>query len=217
MNRNIKSPRLYRQDVKSGVPQGSILGPLLFLVYVNDLPRWITSHVFLFADDTKLIQSISTLADHAQLQTDLDNLAKWCDAWQLNFNANKCKVIHFGWTTHSYGGYYLLLDSVDCYKDLGILFDTGLKFHQHSSEAAMKANRILTCMKRGFINLNESVLLRLYKSMVRPILEYGNIIWGPHYVLDQHKLEGVQQRATKLIPSLRDEPYIDRLARFFSI
>ena len=84
------------QDVKSGVPQGSILGPLLFLVYVNDLPRLITSHVFLFADNTKLIQSISTLADHAQLQTDLDNLAKWCDAWQLNFNANKCKVIHFG-------------------------------------------------------------------------------------------------------------------------
>ena len=70
--------------VKSGVPQGSILGPLLFLVYVNDLPRLITSHVFLFADNTKLIQSISTLADHAQLQTDLDILAKWCDAWQLN-------------------------------------------------------------------------------------------------------------------------------------
>ena len=171
------------QDVKSGIPQGSILGPLLFLVYVNNLPRSITSHVFLFADDTKLIQSISTLADHAQLQTDLDNLAKWCDAWQLNFNANKCKVIHFGQTTHSYGGYYLnriLLDSVDCYKDFGILFDTGLKFHQHSSEAAMKANRVLACMKRGFINLNESVLLRLYKSMVRLILEYGNIIWGPH-------------------------------------
>ena len=122
--------------------------------------------------------------------------------------------MHFGWTTHSYGGYYLneiLLDSVDCYKDLDILFDTGLTFHQHSSKAAMKANRVLACMRRGFINLNEPVLLRLYKSMVRPILEYGNIIWGPHYVLDQCKLEGVQRRATKLIPSLRDEPYIDWL------
>ena len=87
---------------------------------------------------------------------------------------------------HSYGGYYLigiLLDLVDCYKDLGILFDTGLKFHQHASEVAMKANRVLACMRRGFINLNESVLLRLYKSMVRPILEYGNVIWGPHYCI----------------------------------
>ena len=117
-------------------------------------------------------------------------------------------------TSYSYGGYYLngiLLDSVDCYKDLGILFDTGLKFHQHASEVAMKANRVLACMRRGFINLNESVLLRLYKSMVRPILEYGNVIWGPHYVLDQRKLEGVQRCATKLVPSLRNESYIDRL------
>ena len=74
----------------------------------------------------------------------------------------------------------------------------------------MQIRRVLTCMRRGFINLNESVLLRLYKSMVWPILEYGNVIWGPHYVLDQRKLvnEGVQWHATKLIPSLRDESYI---------
>ena len=180
------------QDVKSGIPQGSILGPLLFLTYVNDLPRSISSQVFLFADDTKIMRSISMLPDHVQLQTDIDNLAKWCDTWQLNFNATKCNVIHFGRATHSYGDYYLngvLLDSVDSYKDLGILFDTGLKFHQHTSETVMKANRVLACMRRGFINLNESVLLQLYKSMVRPILEYGNVIWGLHYVLDQRKLE----------------------------
>ena len=135
---------------------------------MNDLPRSISSQVFLFADDTKTVRSISTLADHVQLQTDLYNLAKWCDMWQLNFNATKCKMLHFGRPIHSYGDYYLngvLLDSVDGYKDLGILFDTG-KFHQHTSETAMKANRVLACMRRGFINLNESVLLQLYKSMV---------------------------------------------------
>ena len=103
------------------------------------------------------------------------------------------------------------MDSFDSYRDLGILFDTGLKFHQHASETAMKANRVLAYMRRGFINLNESVLLQLYKSVVRPIIEYGNVIWGPLYVLDQHKLEGVQRRATKLISSLKDESYIDRL------
>ena len=87
---------------------------------------------------TKIMWSISTLADHVQLQNDLDNVAKQCDTWQLNFNATKCKVIHFGWATHSYRDYYLngiLLDSADSYKDLGILFDTGLKFHQHAYES----------------------------------------------------------------------------------
>ena len=72
-----------------------------------------------------------------------------------------------------------------------------------------QANRVLASMRRGFINLNESVLLQLYKLMVRPILEYGNVIWGPHYELDQRKLESVQLRATKLVPSLREESYID--------
>ena len=109
--------------------------------------------------------------------------------------------------------YGVLLDPFDTcsYRDLGILFDTDSKFHQHASETAMKANRVLACMRRGFIYLNESVLLQLYKSVVRPILEYGNVIWGHHYVLDQHKLEGVQWCATKLTSSLKDESYIDRL------
>ena len=92
-----------------------------------------------------------------------------------------------------------------------VLFDANLKFHQHTSEVAMEANRVLTCMKRSFINLNEFVLSRLHKSMVRPVLDYGNVIWGPHYVLDQCKLEGVLRRGTKLVPSLRDKSYIDRL------
>ena len=74
---------------------------------------------------------------------------------------------------------------------LGHLFDTDLKFHQHVSEVAMKANRVLACIRREFANLNDYVLLRLYKSIVRPILESANTIWGPHYALDQCKLESV--------------------------
>ena len=91
--------------------------------------------------------------------------------WQLNFDATKCKVIHFGRSAHSYKDYYLngvLLDSLKCYKNLGILFDTGLKFHQHASETTMKANTywLPVYMRRVFIDLNEFVLLRLHKSMV---------------------------------------------------
>ena len=96
---------------------------------------------------------------------------------------------------------------------VAILFDTGLKFHQHASEAAMKANRILAYMRRVFINLNVSALLQLYMlaNGSTYILEYGNVIWGPHYISDQRKLEGAQQYATKLVPSLRDDSYINRL------
>ena len=172
--------------LKAVFAKNQFLGPLLFITYVNDLPRSISSQVFLFADHTKIMWSNSTLADHVQLQTNLNNSAKWCDTRQLNFNATKCKVIHFGWATHSYIDYYFnrdLLDSVDSYKDLGILFDTGSKFHQHTSETAMKANRVLACKRRGFINLNESVPLQLYKSTVWSILQYGSVIWGPYYVL----------------------------------
>ena len=143
--------------------------------YANDMPKTISSHVFLFADDTKLMRTISTLADHVQLQTDLDNLAKWCDAWQLKFNVTKCKVIHFGRATHSFGGYYLngvSLDSVNCHKDLGITFDANLKFHQHASEVAIKVNRVLACMKTSFIDLNEFVLSRFFLFIASNLCMY---------------------------------------------
>ena len=92
------------------------------------------------------------------------------------------------------------LTSVDYHKDLGVTFDCYLNFHQQTSEIALKANRVLACMKRAFVDLNCDVFLKLYKALVRPIMEYANIIWGPHFLLDKRKLERVQCRATKLIP-----------------
>ena len=131
--------------VLSGVPQRSILGPLLFTIYVNDLPQSISSSIFMFADDTKLVRSIQSIADHILLQADLDCLLKWCERWQLNFNISKCKLIHYG-KNHGFGEYYMNghpLTSVDHHKDLGVTFDCYLNFHQHTSEVASKANRVL--------------------------------------------------------------------------
>ena len=99
------------------------------------------------------------------------------------------------------------LTSVDYHKDLGVTFDCYLNFHQQTSEVALKANRVLACMKRAFVDLNCDVFLKLYKILVRPIMEYANIIWGPHFLLDKRKLERVQSRATKLIPQLSDKLY----------
>ena len=99
------------------------------------------------------------------------------------------------------------MTSVDYHKDLGATFDCYLNFHQQTSEVALKANRVLACMKRAFVDLNCDVFLKLYKALVRLIMEYANIIWSPHFLLDKRKLERVQCRATKLILQLSDKSY----------
>ena len=101
--------------------------------------------------------------------------------------------------------------SVDYHKDLGVTFDCYLNFHQQTPEVALKTNLVLACMKRAFVDLNCDVFLKLYKALVRPIMEYANIIWGPHFLLDKRKLERVQCLATKLISQLSDKLYQYRL------
>ena len=133
----------------------------------------------MFANDTKLIRPIHTTTDHDHLQSDLNHLLQWCAKWQLNFNISKCKYKHYG-KKHTFGGYNINgqpLTSVDYHKDLRVTFDCYLKFHQQTSEVALKANRGLACMKRAFVDLNCDVFLKLYKALVRPIMEYANIIW----------------------------------------
>ena len=167
------------KKVLSGVPQGSFLEPLLFTIYVNDLSQSISSSVFMFVDDTKLIHSIQSITDHILLQADLDCLLKWCERWQLNLNISKRKLIHYG-KSHGFGEYYnykwLPLTSVHHHKDLGVAFDCYLNFHQHTSEVALKANCVLASMNRAFTNLNDG-FLKLYKAMVRPIMEYAIQFW----------------------------------------
>ena len=111
---------------------------------------------------------------------------------------------------HGFEEYYMNghpLTSVDHHNDLGVTFDCYLNFHQHTSEVASKANCVLACMKRAFTDLNNDGFLKLYKAMVRPIMEYANTIWGPHFLFDKRRLERVQRRATKMIPSLSNKSY----------
>ena len=130
--------------VTSGVPQGSVLGPLLFMMFVNDIPSIVLSPTFMFADDTKIFHFIRNRDDHASLQTVLYD---WSVRWQLKFNIFKCKHVHFGpLAVHQFVSYYLNgieIDSVESQKDLGILFDHQLKFHLQTTDVAAKANHLL--------------------------------------------------------------------------
>jgi hypothetical protein len=166
--------------VKSGVPQGTILGPILFLIYINDLPSEIQSSTKLFADDTKIYRKlVDKVADTSILQSDLDRMRNWTENWQLNFNFEKCEVMRI---THSKDlslpEYYLSdkkLEVTDKFKDLGIMMTHNLAWSSHVDNITSKANRMLGLVKRTVGSSNLPTVTLLYKALVRPI--YWNI---PH-------------------------------------
>ena len=201
------------RDVLSGIPQGSVLGPILFVIFINDLPTQVKHNMCkLFADDCKLFGNV-TPGDINTIQSDLSNFEEWSKVWQQPFNAKKCKVMHLGNKNPNHD--YLLnghtLEKIESEKDLGVVIDDSLKFHLQTAAATRKANQILGVIKRSYKTRDKNTMSTLYKSMVRPHLEYGNAIWGPFYAMDKKAVESVQRRATKLIPELRDESYAERL------
>jgi len=203
------------QEVKSGIPQGSVLGPILFVIYINDLPEVVSCAVKIFADDSKLYNRVKHSSGQESLQQDLEAAGVWSEKWQLLFNVGKCKVLHLGRsnprTTYVLGAQNIEETTEE--KDLGVLVDNQLSFHAHTVKASNKGNQMLGLINRTFYNLDAQTVPTLFKTMVRPHLEYGNIIWGPHFILDQIRIEKVQRRATKLVKDLRDLPYSERLKR----
>lgn len=199
--------------VTSGVPQGSVLGPLLFLLYVNDLPEAVNCPVKLFADDTKLYSGIASESDALSMQADLDSLVQWSDSWQMPFNEDKCKVMHVGSANKAFSfhmkGDQLVSTQVE--RDLGVHVDSQLKFRQQAAAAIAKATQVLAVIRRSFTLINEDTLPLLFKSLVRPHLEYGNLLWGPFNRADQRAVERVQRRATRLVASIRHNDYQSRL------
>ena len=190
-----------------------MLGPTLFILYINDMPSAVSSSVKIFADDTKIYRKVAEEGDRSRLQDDLDAVAAWSDSWQLPFNADKCTTLHIGSqnpeTDYSLGG--VLLGKTSSEKDLGIFIDSDLKFRRQAASATAKASQILALIRRSFQAIDCETLPLLYKTLVRPHLEYGCSIWGPFNKADQKAVERVQRRATRLIPELQGKPYPERL------
>ena len=131
-------------NVISGVPQGSVLGPILFLFYINDIPSVVDSHLLLFADDIKLYCRIQSENDITQLQKDINDLLNWSNTWLLNFNIPKCKVLRISTSTlpQNYTLNGTPLDNVQDMRDLGVIIDSKLNFHSHSTYFVSKTNRV---------------------------------------------------------------------------
>ena len=200
-------------NVTSGVPQGSVLGPVLFLVYINDIDEGVTSIISKFADDTKIANSVVSNEQVTEMQNNLNKLSEWGQTWQMNFNADKCKVLHIGYrnTKANYTLNGTQLKKVDSEVDLGVTTSSNLKPSQQCSEVVKKANKVIGLIGRSFEYKSRDTILTLYNSLVRPLLEYCVQAWCPYYQKDIDKLERVQRRVTKMIPYLRNRSYEDRL------
>ena len=204
--------------VISGIPQGSVLGPLLFVIYINDLLDDITSGGLMFADDTKVFRQITSREDSLELQSDLTKLEQWSNTWQLHFNAEKCHVLTLGkfeniQHAHRYKIGNNELEHVSDEKDLGITIDSELNFGEHISRKVRVANAIVGQIRRSFSYLDCNTFRRIYTAFVRPHLEYGEAVWSPHLRKYIEMLENVQVRATKLVDGLGNLEYHERLKR----
>ena len=205
-------------NVTSGVPQGSVLGPILFLLYINDLPDHIKNSVALFADDLKMVAKART---QNMNQEDIDSLVLWQNKWLLKFNTkdNKCKIIHAG-KNNPCNKYYMgdvLLPAVDSEKDLGVLVSKTLNWNEHITSCINKANSCIAWVTRTIISRESEVLLQIYKSMIRPHIEYCVQLWSP---LPSHgnwglilAIEDIQRKFTRLIDGIGLLPYKTRLQK----
>ena len=189
--------------VTSGVPQGSVLGPLLFLLYINDLPQNIQSQVRLFADDTAVYLTVDSSEDRDTLQADLDTLQEWERAWHMEFNPSKCQVLHITRSKQPLNTQYTLHDQVleatDTAKYLGVTISKDLSWNDHISSILSKANSTLGFVKRNVKTSNVKVKEMAYKTLVRPQVEYASPVWSPHTKENIDKIEMTQRRAARWV------------------
>ena len=173
------------------------------------------SEVLKFADDTKIFGRVDSERDREVLQRKLDRLVQWSEMWQMKFNVDKCKVMHLG--RGNSGGDYVMnggaLGTVSEEKDLGVRITSDLKVSAQCAYVCARANRVLGMISRTMVYRGPDILTKLYKSLVRPHLEYCVSVWSPHYVKDRERLEKVQHRFMRMVSGLRGLEYEERLER----
>jgi len=206
-------------EVESGVPQGTVLGPVLFSIYIDDLESELRKlalgvKIVKFADDTKGGKVITSCEDRDNLQRALDCLAEWADKWGMCFNLAKCKIMHVGSQNPEYE-YFMKgtkLETTEEERDIGVEVTRNLKPSVHCSKAAGRASSVLGQLRRNFHYRDRHIFLRLYKQYVRPHLEFSSPAWSPWLQGDKDILEKVQEKAVKMVSGLKGSSYQEKCA-----
>ena len=201
--------------VLSGVPQGSVLGPLMFIIFINDIHNAVQdiSIIKKFADDTKVGQEIKSEDDQLKLQNALNNLSEWATSWGMAFNVKKCKTMHIGRTNPKYTYQLNGIDikKTEKEKDIGVYITNNLKPSDQCAESARKATGVLNQIRRSFHYRDKVVLVGLYKQYVRPHLEFAVPAWSPWTSADKDVMEKVQKKLVSMISGLTGESYEEKL------
>jgi len=189
--------------VKSGVPQGTVLGPILFLIFINDLPDAIKSSIKLFADDTVIYRKIETSDDQLILQKDLQLLETWASRWQMKFAPKKCHTLRITLKKNpsefTYNLYNTMIEGVKFHKHLGVYISCSLNWSKQCEEVKKKANRVLAVLQRNIHSASRKVKEHAYLALVRPITEYACTAWSPHTAKSIAAVESIQRRAARFV------------------
>ena len=189
--------------VKSGVPQGTVLGPILFFIYINDLFDAISSSIKLFSDDAVIYKNIGTPDDHLTLQNDLLLLEAWASRRQMRFSPTKCHTLPITLKKNQSDFTYNLcntaVEGVRCHKHLGVYITCTLNWSKQCEEVQKKANRVLAVLQRNIHSAPPKVEIRAYQTLERPITEYACAVWCPHTAKGIAIVESVQRRAARFV------------------
>jgi len=191
------------RDVTSGVPQGSVLAPVLFLIFINDLVKDIKSSARLFADDCVLYNENNSMQATTKLQDDISKIAQWCGVNGMSLNISKTKMLRFGSVYCELPCHYELngvgIENVDKFKYLGVTFTSNFSFSTHIENIVLKALCTLYFLMRKLRFATRKIKELAYLTYVRPVLEYACVVWSPFLTSDIHKLEMVQRRAARFV------------------
>ena len=204
-------------NVDSGVAQGTLLGPLFFMLFISDVSKILgttDNSIILYADDSKLYGKCNTIEECTLLSETICNLEKWCDSWQLTINAEKSEILRIGNRNLNYP-YMLsgaLIPTKNVCRDLGVFVGNDLYYRRHYEIVVRNSHFLCKQFRNAFVSKNIEFLMFLFKTYILPKLEYASNVWSPYYKKDVDLIENVQRKFTKFLPGMFQRPYHERLS-----